>query len=82
MGKWKCVGAANLTWRYLGKPKNFLSTSAFSLYYNIIDYRCIDVLHCHRIILHLQTIFFVFFCFLIMQNTILLKQLKMGVHLS
>jgi hypothetical protein len=25
------VGAANLTWRYLGKPKNFLSASAFSL---------------------------------------------------
>ncbi len=27
------MGATNLTWRYLGKPKNFLSASAFSLYY-------------------------------------------------
>jgi hypothetical protein len=26
------VGATNLMWWYLGKPKNFLSASAFSLY--------------------------------------------------
>ncbi len=29
---WNIVGATNLMWRYLGKPKNFLSASAFSLY--------------------------------------------------
>jgi hypothetical protein len=30
---WNIVGATNQTWRYLGKLKNFLSASAFSLYY-------------------------------------------------
>jgi hypothetical protein len=32
---WKCVGADNMTLWYLGKPKNFRSALAFSLYYRL-----------------------------------------------
>jgi hypothetical protein len=38
------VGVANLTWRYLGKLKNFLSVSAFSLYYRL-SYRLDKIWH-------------------------------------